>query len=130
MKKTTESAKDSFANEFVKKFERISFDREIRQIAEQLRDQAKYELKGNGEICNEKQDLIDSIEVVPGAKKDEYLVVSSGDYGRNLEFGTRKSFEKPWFIPAFVTVAGSIDNCLHGVLKRALQKARRLHIRR
>ena len=130
MKTSRESPIDSLQNDLVKKFEHISFDHELRLIAEKLRELAKQELKSNGIMCEEKQNLIDSIEVVPGARKDEYLVVSLGDYGKDLEFGTRNSLEKPWFIPAFVTVAGSIDKCLQGALKRALLKARRLHIRR
>ncbi len=130
MKASRESSVDSFENDLVKKFEHISFDHEMALIAEQLRDQAKQELKDAGGMCDEKQGLIDSIKVVRGTKKDEYLVVSSGDYGKDLEFGTRNSLEKPWFTPAFVTVRGSIGNCLQGALKRALLKARRLHTRR
>ncbi len=130
MKTSPESLKSSLENNFVEKFERISFDREMRLIAEQLRDQARQELKYDGFMCENKQRLMDSIKVVPGSKKDEYLVISEGDYGKDLEFGTRNSLEKPWFTPAFVTVTRSIGNCLQGALKRALQKARRLHIRR
>ncbi|MCP4934298.1 MAG: hypothetical protein GY927_08865 [bacterium] len=129
MKTSRELSPDSFENDLVKQFEHISFDHELRLIAERLRELAKQELKDGGDICLRKQKLVDSIRVVSGARKDQYLVVSSRDYGKDLEFGARNSLEKPWFIPAFVTVAGSIDKCLQGALKRALLKARRLHIR-
>ncbi len=91
MKTQRESPIDSFENDLVKKFEHISFDREILLIADQLSELAKQELERNGDICDEKQKLIDSIKVVQGTPKDEYLVVSSGDYGKDLEFGTRNS---------------------------------------
>ncbi len=118
---------DSFKKDFSRTFGQLSFNHEIRQIAEQLRDQARQELMGDGDICDKKQKLISSIQVIKGSQEGEYLVVSAGDYGKDLEYGTRNSLEKPWFTPAFVTVSVSIDKCLQGALKRALQKTRRLH---
>jgi len=130
LKNSRESSAESFENDLMNRFGNISFDHEVRQIAEQLRDQARQNIKDDGDICDKKQQLIRSVKVVPGARKGEYLVVSEGEYGKDLEFGTRNSLEKPWFTPAFVTVAGSIHKCLHGALKRALQKTRRLPVRR
>lgn len=124
---SAESPGESLEKVLLKTFSHISFDKETRMIAENLRAQAIAEIEGGGEMCKEKQDLIDLIHVERGARKDEYLVVVQGDYGKDLEYGTRNSLESPWFIPAFVTVAGSIGNCLHGALKRALLKARRHH---
>ena len=127
--KSDESNGDSSPEGFEKalndKFSHFSINDEIRQIAERVRREAIVELRLAGEKCDEKQSIINSIEVVKGTRADEYLVVSEGNYGKDLEFGTTKSLQSPWFAPAFVTVAGSIHKCLQGALKRALQKIRR-----
>ena len=104
------------------------FDKEIRALAERLKQETIAQLSHSGDMCEEKQKLMDSIEVVPGRRKGEYLVVSQGEYGRNLEFGTRNSPESPWFTPSFVTLAGLIEPVSKRCFTLALKKARRLHI--
>ena len=121
---------ESLEKTLLQRIKHFSLDHEIREIAGQIREQAIAELNELGDKCEEKQQITKSIKIIPGQNQDEYLIVSEGNYGRNLEYGTRNSLESPWFTPAFVTVAGSIGNCLHGALKRALLKARRLPARR
>lgn len=130
MTKAGESPKASLETTLLKKVEHFSFNEEMRFIAERLRDEAIAEIESGIGNCLAKQDVVRSLKVVKGQRQGEYLVVSEGDYGRNLEFGTKNSLESPWFIPAFVKVSGSIHNCLHGALKRALLKARRHHVSR
>ena len=110
------TSRDSLENVLAEKFGHFSLDQEIRAIAEHLRDEAISEIRNGGDMCEKKQKLIGSIEVVSGARSGEYFVVSKEEYGKNLEYGTRNSLESPWFIPAFVKVSGSIGTCLQGAL--------------
>ncbi len=134
MKKTGRSRVDSSFSSLedsLRSFsERFSIAEETRRIAGQIRDEALRELHSSGKNCPEKQKLVDSLRVERGPEKDEYLVISDGKYGNNLEFGTRNSPESPWFIPAFATVTRLIHTCRQGILKRAILKARRLPARR
>lgn len=107
--------------------DRLSLDREMRAVAERIRDEAINDLTAAGANCADKQALARSLEVLPGTRAGEYLVVSSGDYGRKLEFGTKNSPEWPWLIPALVKVKGSIHNCLQQALSKAVARTGRLH---
>ena len=102
-------------------------DARMRQLAEQVRLEAISELERNGDDCEEKRKLINSLTVVAGKKPGEYLVQASGEYGEKLEFGAKNSIESPWLIPAFVTVRGLIHTCQHGATNKTLLKARRLY---
>jgi hypothetical protein len=130
MEPSGEKQEASLEKILLDKFRSFNLDKEVYTVAEKLREHAIEEIKNSGDMCGEKQELMRSIKIRPGRRSNEYLVVSEGDYGKDLEFGTRNSLESPWFIPAFVTLAGSIHNCLQGALKRAFQRARRHHIRR
>jgi hypothetical protein len=110
-----------------KSFQTISLDKMIREQAEALRDEARRTLAEEHEKCPETQELIKSLRVEQGSGATAYQVVADGKYGAEKEFGTANSTESPWFIPAFVTVRGSIGTCLQQTLRAALLKAGRLH---
>lgn len=122
---TNDSSPEEFEKDLLRRFAHLSIDDDIRKIGENVRQQAILEIQNTDIDEDQKRKIIRSISLVAGAREGEYLVVAKGDCGRNVEFGTVKSFESPWFNPAFVTVAGSIHKCLHGALSRALVKARR-----
>ncbi len=134
MKKTRGDRPDSslmsFQKALLQRAENFSIDAKMREIAEAIRKEAMDELCDKTQNIREKQEVADNIQIVPGVRRGQYLVVGQGNYGKDLEFGTRNSPESPWFIPALDKVKGSIGTCLQGALQDALAKARRLHIRR
>jgi len=119
----------AFEQDLLRKINQIDFEPEIRAIAERLRTEAISEIEQMDSKCVDKQKLISTLKVKKGTKKGEYLVVSEGDYGANIEFGTRKSTEMPWLLPSFNKLGGLIHKCLQGALNRATLKARRLRPR-
>ncbi len=122
--------KDSLEMQLLRRFRDFNIDDELRKIGENVRQQAILEVQNLRIEQGKKDKIINSIKVVDGLKAGEVLVTARSECGQNLEFGTQKNKETPWFIPALVMVTGSIDKCLHGALQRALLRARRFHIRR
>ncbi len=124
MKKSGESSAKTLEVQLLDKIKKLSFNRELRVLAERLKEEAVANIRATGEMCVEKQRLIDSLEVVSGPGENEVRVVSRGDYGKDLEFGTKKNAESPWLFPSFVTVEGSIDTCQHGTPHRAKREGK------
>ena len=132
-KSAGESARDSspqgFQQQLLQKVEKISFAPVIREVAERLRRETIAEIEQMDGKCVDKQSLVGSLEVVKGERPNEYMLISKGDYGTKIEFGTRKTTESSFLLPAFAKVKGSIRNCLQEAINKALLKARQLRPR-
>ena len=124
-----DSSPERFEQALLQKINKIDFEPEIRAIAERLRTEAISEIEQMDSKCVDKQRLISSLKVVKGTRYGEYLVVSEGDYGANIEFGTKNSTETPFLLPSFNKLGGLIHKCLQGALNRAALKARRFRPR-
>ena len=122
---SNKSSIEGLEQALLKKIDQINIEPEIRAIAERLRALAIAEIEQIDGKCIDKQRLISSLEVMRGARSGEYLVISKGDYGANIEYGTKNSTESPWLLPAFNKLGGLIHKCLQGALERATLKARR-----
>ncbi len=128
-KNSADASIEGLEQALLRKINQIDFEPEIRAIAERLRAEAIREIEQMDDKCVDKQRLISSLKVIKGARYGEYLVVSEGDYGANIEFGTRKSTEMPFLLPSLAKLGGLIHKCLQGALNRATLKARRLRPR-
>ncbi|MCF6199472.1 MAG: hypothetical protein L3J67_08760 [Hyphomicrobiaceae bacterium] len=127
--KGRDSSPEGFEQALLKRIEQINIEPEMRAIAEHLREQAISEIEHMDDKCVDKQKLISSLKVLKSARSGEYLVVSEGDYGANIEFGTKNSTETPFLLPSFNKLGGLIHKCLQGALNRAALKARRFRPR-
>ena len=119
-----DSSPERFEQVLLQKIKQIDVEPEIRAIAERLRVEAISEIEQMDGKCVDKQKLISSLKVVRGARPGEVLVVSEGEYGANIEFGTKNSVELPFLFPSFNKLGGLIHKCLQGALNRATLKAR------
>jgi len=119
-----DSSPERFEQVLLQKIKQIDVEPEIRAIAERLRVEAISEIEQMDGKCVDKQKLISSLKVVRGTRPGEVLVVSEGEYGANIEFGTKNSVELPFLFPSFNKLGGLIHKCLQGALNRATLKAR------
>ena len=127
--RAADSALRGAQKRFLQKFVKKILEPKQRDLAEQLRQQAIEQIKALDSQCVDKQKLIASLEVLKGRREGEYLLISKGDYGANVEFGTKNSAQLPWLLPSFVTVQGLIHTCQQGTPQRVNLKARQLRIR-
>jgi len=84
-KSSSDSAAQALERVLLQEIKKMPIAPTMHELALQLREQVIREIARMDSQCVDKQRLVDSLEVVKGARDNEYLLVSRGNYGTNID---------------------------------------------
>ena len=96
--------------------EPADFGTALTGMVEDIRDQAVRNLSELSRNDPRAVPVAQSITVGESPQNNDVHIVSPLDYGGNLEYGTQKIPESPWFRPAVATVLRDTQNRLQRAL--------------